>query len=194
MPAPTLSFQWFNSKRGLASAVVYAGTGEWGCVESIVSVLNYHRCQALAVRRFPSSWKHLSMPSDIGRRSSASYALSRLITILLNFNWSPLQAIGYGILGILALTFIKPRLPVVSRPEDGTRYGRPMNSAFLRRSSFYAFGGAILFTSFGNFVPFIYLPGLSLSFSAHTILDWPTNFVNKRMPQTLVSLRVKAPY
>jgi hypothetical protein len=68
---------------------------------------------------------------------------------------------GYGLLGAIALVFVRERVPVALSAAEGGRSRPRMDLSFIRRSSLYAFGGAILFTSLGNFIPSIYLPGTS---------------------------------
>jgi hypothetical protein len=87
------------------------------------------------------------------------------------------QALGYGIFGVVAVYFIRERIPV-------RRHRQAYNSAdlaprripltFMKRNTFYAFVLSILFTSLGNFLPSIYLPSyatdLGLSQSNGTLL------------------------
>lgn len=90
-----------------------------------------------------------------------------LVRFFLLDHWSALklfyQAVGFGILGATSLMFIKPRIPVArSRRDDLIPNRRRMDTSFIRHSPFYAFAGAILLTSLGNFIPLIYLPGQCL--------------------------------
>lgn len=78
--------------------------------------------------------------------------------------------LGYGSMGAIALYFIRERVPVPRRIKGDVRHSRArIPTSFFKNSALYAFSGAILFTSFGNFLPAVYLPsyaadiGLSVS-------------------------------
>lgn len=82
-----------------------------------------------------------------------------MYALLTNFSYKTAVlslAIGYGILGGIALHFIRERIPVPKRREQAPKYHVP--TSFLRKQHFYAFCGCILLTSFGNFLPAVYLP------------------------------------
>lgn len=68
--------------------------------------------------------------------------------------------IGYGLLGVIAIYFIRERIPVTKR---GRMAGEPERrrvpySTFLKRSSFWSYGATITITSLGGFLPTIYVP------------------------------------
>ena len=91
------------------------------------------------------------------------------------------QAVGYAILGGIALAFIRPRIPIASvssQDERSTRREKPVSRLlarwkqtlsgrgsidlqFLRRTTFYAFAGNILLSSLSNFLPAVYIPSMS---------------------------------
>ncbi|KAK4698438.1 hypothetical protein P7C70_g7837, partial [Phenoliferia sp. Uapishka_3] len=123
-PAPTLLFQWFQAKGGLASGIMYSGTGAGGTV-------------------FPFILQGLI--SRLGYRGG-------LIGL----------AIGYGILGAISLPFIKPRIPLPPKNSMDARRARQIDRAIFKRSTFWAFSGCILLSSFGNFVPSIFVPSFAL--------------------------------
>lgn len=67
-------------------------------------------------------------------------------------------ALGFGVLGALCLPFIKPRVPVAPRGSVEAARARRVDTAFLKRTPFYAFGASILFSSLGNFIPSVWIP------------------------------------
>ena len=82
-----------------------------------------------------------------------------MYALLKNFSYKTAVlslAIGYGTFGAVALYFIRERIPVPKYRHEGRRYRMP--TSFLRKQTFYAFCGCILLTSFGNFLPAVYLP------------------------------------
>ncbi|KAK9899406.1 MFS general substrate transporter [Cystobasidium minutum MCA 4210] len=87
-------------------------------------------------------------------------------------------AVGYGIFGIVAVYFIRERIPVPRRnrqsANDADAPARRVPLTFIKRNTFYAFVFSILFTSLGNFIPSIYLPSyatdLGLSQTSGTLL------------------------
>jgi hypothetical protein len=138
MPAATLLFQWFSTRRGLASGIMYSGTGIGGAV-------------------FPFAVQALL--DHAGYRLALIALVSPSSLIAYNTETLPLQAVIFSVPGALVLRLIRPRVPVVLHVSGGSR-ARPLRERiWLRRSAFYAFGGASLFTSLGNFVPSVYLPG-----------------------------------
>jgi hypothetical protein len=74
----------------------------------------------------------------------------------------PFQAIGYAVIGGLAIPFIKERLPVVSHRSAEYQTAPPVSWEFLRKSAFYAFlvGGAVF--SLGVTLPGIYMPSYAV--------------------------------
>lgn len=88
------------------------------------------------------------------------------------------QALGYGLFGVVAVYFIRERIPVPRRNRRGAydedAPTRRIPLSFIKRNTFYAFVLSILFTSLGNFIPSIYLPSyasdLGLSQSKGTLL------------------------
>ncbi|ORY74552.1 putative monocarboxylic acid transporter [Leucosporidium creatinivorum] len=119
LPSVTLLFEWFQARRGIASGIMFAGTGIGGVV-------------------FPFTVSALL--NRFGYKAA-------LISI----------SIGMGILGVATLPFLRPRLPV---PKNSVEMAaaRKVDTAFLKRSTFYAFSGATLLVSFGNFIPSVWIP------------------------------------
>jgi hypothetical protein len=66
--------------------------------------------------------------------------------------------LGWGLLGAIALCFIKPRIPVMRNTAKAAVSRRRFDASFLKRSSFWAFGACILASSCGNFLPSVFLP------------------------------------
>jgi MFS family permease len=55
MPAPTLIFEWFQAKRGIAAGVVYAGTGIGGAtfpfvMQTLLDRIGYRNALIILVR------------------------------------------------------------------------------------------------------------------------------------------------
>jgi len=70
--------------------------------------------------------------------------------------------IGYGVIGSVALFFVRERIPVPKRlrnAEPAPR--RKIPTTFLKRNTFYAFALTIFFTSLGNFLPSIFTVSFS---------------------------------
>lgn len=63
-------------------------------------------------------------------------------------------AIGYLLIGGIALSQIKPRIPL---PKRHINANRKLDKSFLYRSPFWAFTFAILLTSLGNFIPSVWI-------------------------------------
>ncbi|KAM0751416.1 putative monocarboxylic acid transporter [Meredithblackwellia eburnea MCA 4105] len=124
LPAATLLFEWFAAKRGLASGIMYAGTGLGGTV-------------------FPYCVNYLT--KKFGYKA-ATVALG----------------IGFGILAALALLPIKPRIPLPKKGSQDAKQSRRLDYSFLKQSPFFAFSGAILLSSLGNFVPSVWVPSFAL--------------------------------
>lgn len=82
--------------------------------------------------------------------------------------------VGYLVLGLLVLPFIKPRIPTPARNSPDAIRSRKIDRNFLKHTPFYAFTGAILLTSLSNFVPSVWIPSfaadLNLSRETGTIL------------------------
>jgi hypothetical protein len=79
------------------------------------------------------------------------------------------QGLGFFAIGAIAIIPVKPRVPI-GRPRTAQEtsssndrsHARPkVNWSFLRRNTFYAFGGSILFSSLGNFLPTVWIPSES---------------------------------
>jgi hypothetical protein len=66
--------------------------------------------------------------------------------------------VGFSIIGLTTLPFMKNRIPLPPRRSAAMRQRRYVSGAFLKRTPFYAFGGCILLTSLGNFVPPLFIP------------------------------------
>jgi len=66
-------------------------------------------------------------------------------------------AIGYGVIGSIALFFVRERIPVPKRLRNAPPAPRrKIPTTFLKRNTFYCFTGTILLTSLGNFLPSIF--------------------------------------
>ena len=61
--------------------------------------------------------------------------------------------LGFLLLGSTSLLFIKRRIPIA-----GARTRARVDWGFLKRVSFLAGAGVILFTGFGGFVPSVWIP------------------------------------
>lgn len=137
-PAATLLFEWFQVRRGLASGVLFAGTGAGGTVfpfimQGLIRRFGYRAAMVSLVRLVPSS--RLQRTDESGA-----------------------QGIGYGLIGLVALAFIKPRIPVPKYGSADAKIARKIDPVFLKRSTFYAFTGTILISSLGNFIPSVWIP------------------------------------
>lgn len=100
-------------------------------------------------------------------------------------------------MGAVAVFFIRERIPVARR-APGSSQSAPKRSiplTFLKSSPFWAFTGAMLLTSLGNFVPSIYLPSyavdLGLSTLSGTLLVSMMKLVKGyRLPDRMLTYRV----
>lgn len=78
----------------------------------------------------------------------------------IGYKWSMITlGLGFFVVGGLCIPGCKPRLPV---PKYGSsavqRRTTKVDWSFFKRSPFYAFTGAILFSSLGNFIPSVWIP------------------------------------
>jgi MFS family permease len=123
LPAAYLLFEWFVERRGIASGIMYGGTGVGGAV------------------------------------------IPFLMTALLNrFGYKASMValgVGFAILGLLAIPFIKRRIPVPKSNKAALHGRKPVNRSFLRRSPFYCFIGSIFFSSLSSFLPSVWIPSTS---------------------------------
>ena len=89
-------------------------------------------------------------------------------------------------MGAVAVFFIRERIPVAKRAPGSSQSApkRAIPTSFLKSSPFWAFTGAVLLTSLGNFIPSIYLPSyavdLGLSTSNGTLLVSMMKWVERR--------------
>ncbi|KAL8287384.1 hypothetical protein RQP46_003836 [Phenoliferia psychrophenolica] len=71
--------------------------------------------------------------------------------------------IGYGAIGMAAMMFIKPRVPLPLKGSHSEgRHAHKLDTSFLRHSPLYAFSACILLTSLGNFIPSVWVPTASV--------------------------------
>ncbi|KAJ9122473.1 hypothetical protein QFC22_001900 [Naganishia vaughanmartiniae] len=139
MPAAILLFEWFQQRRGMASGIMYAGTGAGGTVFPFI-------VQAL-LRGFGYKAAMISL------------------------------GLGFFAIGAIAIIPVKPRVPIGRARSDldalsttSRSHLRPkVDWSFLRRNTFYAFGGSILLSSLGNFLPTVWIP----TFAADLGVDKP---------------------
>ena len=139
----------------MASGILYAGTGVGG------TVFRTYKCCSTATTGFGEadeapavcSLHHVGLAQallvqgvDDRSRQSLSSALLDAATDLL-FHLS--QGVGYGIAGSIAISGIKPRLPIARGANASHRRAR-VNWSFLQRSPIYSFVTAIMLTSLGN--------------------------------------------
>ncbi|KAI5477335.1 hypothetical protein MNV49_006477 [Pseudohyphozyma bogoriensis] len=127
LPAVTLLFEWFAARRGLASGIMFAGTGAGGSIFPFV-------IQGL-LNKFGYKATMLSV------------------------------AVGFFILGAISLYYIRPRVPPPPAGTAAARQARKVNFSFMKRSTLWAFSGAIMFSSLGNFIPSVWLPTYALDVS-----------------------------
>ncbi|KAJ9113108.1 hypothetical protein QFC20_001996 [Naganishia adeliensis] len=127
-PAAILLFEWFHQSRGMASGIMFAGTGAGGTVFPFI-------VQAL-LRAFGYKLAMISL------------------------------GLGFFAIGAVAIIPVKPRVPTgrprtaqgALEPSERSHPRPKANWSFLRRNTFYAFGGSILLTSLGNFLPTVWIP------------------------------------
>lgn len=150
-PAAILLFEWFHQSRGMASGIMFAGTGAGGTVFPFI-------VQAL-LRAFGYKLAMISLV----RPHSVSPSQRNLTSV----NTS--QGLGFFAIGAVAIIPVKPRVPTgrartaqgALEPSERSHPRPKANWSFLRRNTFYAFGGSILLTSLGNFLPTVWIPSES---------------------------------
>lgn len=135
----------------MASGIMYAGTGAGGTVFPFI-------VQAL-LKAFGYKLAMISLVSSDSvfaqRTTSNEHYLS--------------QGLGFFAIGAIAIIPVKPRVPIgrprttqeTSSSSDRSHARPKVNWSFLRRNTFYAFGGSILFSSLGNFLPTVWIPSRS---------------------------------
>lgn len=119
---------------------MYSGTGAGGTVFPFI-------LQGL-ITRLGYRWGLLALVSP-GHLTSSSTPLKHAFK---------LQGIGYGVIGLAALPFIKPRIPLPPRNSAAAIRARQVDPKLFRRSTLYSFAGCILLSSLGNFVPSVFVP------------------------------------
>jgi MFS family permease len=128
-------FEWFQARRGLAGSVLYAGSG---CFCAYLST-------NLIVSTGAGGVIYPLLLNALIQRFGYRAALVSL-------------GVGFSIIGLATLPFMKNRIPLPPRRSAAMRQRRYVSAAFLKRTPFYAFGGCILLTSLGNFVPPLFIP------------------------------------
>ncbi|KAJ9098597.1 hypothetical protein QFC21_004243 [Naganishia friedmannii] len=140
-----LLFEWFQQRRGMASGIMYAGTGAGGTVFPFI------------VQALLHTFGYKAAMISLG--------------------------LGFFCVGAIAIIPIKPRVPTGrarSGEEPLSTSGRShsvpkIDWSFLRRNTFYAFGGSILLSSLGNFLPTVWIPSLLLL--GYLTDHWPLRMV-----------------
>ncbi|WVQ93949.1 hypothetical protein IAU59_001027 [Kwoniella sp. CBS 9459] len=143
-PCATILFEWFHAKRGLASGIMYAGSGGGGTIFPFV-------LQAL-LSRF--GYKVAMITLGIG------YAILGSIALIPIKRRIPLSRYeldgGAGAAG-----------SNVNGQGDERRRAVKMNWSFLKNRAFVLGVSTILLTSLGNFIPTLWIPTYAEDLGMH---------------------------
>ena len=83
---------------------------------------------------------------------SLQSGLSCLLTLCIH------QAVVYGTLTSIAIFFVKERIPVVTSRQSRQKRAAKIDWSFLRTRNFISFTSMIALTSWGSFLPPLYIP------------------------------------
>ncbi|KAG7528275.1 hypothetical protein FFLO_06279 [Filobasidium floriforme] len=141
LPAATLIFEWFVEKRGMASGIMYSGTGVGGFVFPFV--------MSGLIERFGYKAGMCGV--------AGGYAVMGGIALAFIKPRVPIAASGSGTIRHDSRR-TRGTTGLLTRWKD-TLLGRgSVNLVFLQRTTFYAFVGNILLSSLSNFLPAVYIP------------------------------------
>lgn len=133
LPAATLVYEWFHVRRGLASGIMFAGTGVGGTV-------------------------FVSYSSDVSWTAQLTLQPFILEALLTRFGYkAAMVSLGLGFFAINAacLVFIRRRIPLA--PEMGR--APKLNYRIFTTWAFWCGFVVLLLTSMGNFNPTLWIPG-----------------------------------